>query len=135
MALIGDGDFLMGNTAVWTAVRYAIPMLIVVCNNHSFFNDELHQERVAKERSRPVENKWIGQRISEPEIDIAQMASSMGAKTLGPIKRKQDLQAAFDQALIWVKQGHTCIIDACVAPGYDANMSGQTVTNSTAHKR
>ncbi len=135
MALIGDGDFLMGNTAVWTAVRYAIPMLIVVCNNHSFFNDELHQERVAKERSRPVENKWIGQRISEPEIDIAQMSSSMGAKSLGPIRRKQDLQAAFEQALIWVKAGHTCIIDACVAPGYDANMSGQTVTNSTVHKR
>ena len=135
MALIGDGDFLMGNTAVWTAVRYAIPMLIVVCNNHSFFNDELHQERVAKERSRPVENKWIGQRISEPEIDIAQMSSSMGAKSLGPIKRKQDLQAAFEQALIWIKAGHTCIIDACVAPGYDANMSGQTVTNSTAHQR
>ena len=135
MALIGDGDFLMGNTAVWTAVRYAIPLVMVVCNNHSFFNDELHQERVAKERSRPVENKWIGQRISEPEIDIAQMARSMGAKSIGPIKRKQDLQAAFDQALILVKEGHTCIIDACVAPGYDANMSGQTVTNSTVHKR
>ncbi len=135
LALIGDGDFLMGNTAVWTAVRYAIPMLIVVCNNHSFFNDELHQERVAKERSRPIENKWIGQRISEPQIDIAQMAASMGAKALGPITRKQDLQAAFDQAVAWVKEGYTCIIDACVAPGYDANMSGQTVTNSAAHKR
>ena len=135
MALIGDGDFLMGNTAVWTGVRYAIPMLIVVCNNHSFFNDELHQERVAKERSRPIENKWIGQRISEPVIDIAQMAASMGAKTVGPIQKKQDLQAAFEQAIAWVKEGHMCIIDACVAPGYDANMSGHTVTNSTAHQR
>jgi hypothetical protein len=110
-------------------------MLIVVCNNHSFFNDELHQERVAKERSRPIENKWIGQRISEPVIDIAQMAASMGAKTVGPIQKKQDLQAAFDQAIAWVKEGHMCIIDACVAPGYDANMSGHTVTNSTAHQR
>jgi len=45
------------------------------------------------------------------------------------------LQAAFDQAVAWVKEGYTCIIDACVAPGYDANMSGQTVTNSAAHKR
>ena len=36
------------------------------CNNRSFFNDEVHQERVAKTRGRPVENKWIGQRIDDP---------------------------------------------------------------------
>jgi thiamine pyrophosphate-dependent acetolactate synthase large subunit-like protein len=29
VALIGDGDFLMGNTAVWTAVRYGIPVLLI----------------------------------------------------------------------------------------------------------
>src|SRR5260370_41184559 len=45
IAVCGDGDFMMGNTAVWTAVHYKIPLLIVVCNNRSFFNDELHQER------------------------------------------------------------------------------------------
>jgi hypothetical protein len=54
---------------------------------------------------------------------------------VGPIQKKQDLQAAFEQAIAWVKEGHMCIIDACVAPGYDANMSGHTVTNSTAHQR
>src|SRR5712675_246953 len=63
VAIMGDGDFLMGATALWTAAHYGIPCLILVANNRSFFNDELHQERVAKERSRPVENRWIGQRI------------------------------------------------------------------------
>lgn len=134
VALIGDGDFLMGNTAVWTAVRYGIPLLLIVCNNHSFFNDELHQERVAKERGRPVENKWIGQRMSEPEIDIAQMASAMGAQGIGPIRRAQDLHAAIEQGLQWTKAGKVCVIDACVAPGYDANMSGNSTT-AASHKR
>ncbi len=48
-----------------------IPLLLVVANNRSFFNDELHQERVARMRNRPVENRWVGQRISEPDIDLA----------------------------------------------------------------
>jgi hypothetical protein len=69
VGICGDGDFLMGNTAVWTAAHYKLPCLFLVANNRSFYNDEMHQERVAKERGRPVENKWIGQRIDEPDID------------------------------------------------------------------
>ena len=131
VAIIGDGDFLMGNTAVWTAAHYGIPALLIVCNNQSFYNDELHQERVAKERSRPVENKWIGQRISDPAIDVAMMARSMGAEGIGPVKRKQDLQAAIEQGLAHVRAGKICVIDAWVAPGYDANMSGNAATTAS----
>jgi thiamine pyrophosphate-dependent acetolactate synthase large subunit-like protein len=135
VALIGDGDYLMGNTAIWTAVRYGIPVLIIVCNNHSFFNDELHQERVAKERHRPPENKWIGQRMSDPEINIAMMADAMGATALGPIRARHELQAAIAQGLNAVRLGQTCVIDINVAPGYDTNMSGQNSTQSSVHKR
>jgi thiamine pyrophosphate-dependent acetolactate synthase large subunit-like protein len=39
VAVCGDGDFLMGATALWTAVHYNIPLLVVVANNRSFFND------------------------------------------------------------------------------------------------
>ena len=66
VAVIGDGDYMMGVNALWTAANAGIPMLVVVCNNRSFFNDELHQERVARQRKRPIENRWIGQRISNP---------------------------------------------------------------------
>ncbi len=135
IALLGDGDFLMGNTAVWTATRYRIPVLFIICNNHSFFNDELHQERVALERGRAVENKWIGQRISEPNIDIAQMARSMGALGIGPVTRRQDLQSAIEKGIQAVLAGEVCVIDANVLAGYDANMSGQTANQSSVHKR
>ena len=84
-AICGDGDFLMGVTALWTAAHYRIPLLIVVANNRSFFNDEVHQERVARMRNRPVENKWIGQRISDPDIDLAALARAQGALGFGPV--------------------------------------------------
>ena len=51
-AVMGDGDFLMGATALWTAVKYRIPLLVVVANNRSYFNDEMHQHKVAARRGR-----------------------------------------------------------------------------------
>jgi len=120
IGLLGDGDFLMSNSAVWTAAHYQIPCLMIVCNNRSFFNDEAHQERVAKTRGRPPENRWIGQRISEPDIDLAAMARAQGATGIGPITRVADMQPAIEQGIQVVQAGGVCVIDARVQPGYDS---------------
>ena len=127
VAICGDGDFLMGVTALWTATHYRIPCLLVVANNRSFYNDELHQERVAKERGRPVENKWIGQRINEPDIDLAMMARAQGAVGIGPVTEVSKLRSALDEGIRHVREGAVCVIDVRVIPGYDTNMSGAPV--------
>ncbi|MGZ5147712.1 MAG: thiamine pyrophosphate-dependent enzyme, partial [Burkholderiales bacterium] len=121
VGLCGDGDFLMGNTAVWTAAHYGIPCLIIVCNNRSYYNDELHQERVAVARARPAENRWIGQRISEPDIDIAAMARAQGAVAIGPVTTQEDMHEAMQTAMQAVRESKVCVIDARVLPGYDAD--------------
>ncbi len=121
VGIVGDGDFLMGNTAVWTAAHYGIPLLMIVCNNRSYFNDERHQEHVAESRGRPPENAWIGQRISEPDIDIAAMARSQGAVAYGPIETLAAMHDTMRRAVEDVQAGKVCVIDARVAPGYDAD--------------
>jgi thiamine pyrophosphate-dependent acetolactate synthase large subunit-like protein len=120
IGLMGDGDFLMGNTAVWTAAHYGIPCLTIVCNNRSYYNDELHQERVAVARGRPAENRWIGQRISEPDIDIAAMARAQGATAIGPVTSVEAMRTAVREGVNVVQGGGVCVIDARVMPGYDA---------------
>lgn len=122
VAIMGDGDFLMGATALWTAAHYGIPCLILVANNRSFFNDELHQERVAKERARPVENRWIGQRISGPDIDIAMMARAQGAEGIGPVAKAAELKPAIEKGIQAAQNGAVCVIDVRVAPGYDTHV-------------
>ena len=112
VALLGDGDFLMGATALWTATHYRIPLLVVVCNNRSFFNDEMHQERVARARARPVENRWIGQRIDDPAVDIAGIARAQGALASGPVATRQALEAALAEAVGAVRGGAVYVIDA-----------------------
>ncbi len=120
IGLLGDGDFLMGNTAVWTAVHYQIPCLFIICNNRSFFNDEMHQERVARARRRPVENRWIGQRIGSPDMDLAAIARAQGATGIGPVTRPSEVQPALEQGIRAVRAGQVCVLDARVLPGYDA---------------
>jgi thiamine pyrophosphate-dependent acetolactate synthase large subunit-like protein len=119
VAVLGDGDFLMGHTALWTAVRNGIPLLVVIANNRSFFNDELHQERVARDRGRPVENRWIGQSIRGPDIDLAMLARGQGCSGIGPIEDPKKLIAAMTEAVATVRTGKVCVVDVRVAVGYD----------------
>jgi thiamine pyrophosphate-dependent acetolactate synthase large subunit-like protein len=119
VAVLGDGDFLMGVTALWTAVRNAVPLLLVVANNRSFFNDELHQERVARERGRPVENRWIGQAIRGPDIDLAAMARAQGCIGIGPVDDPRRLRSALAEAVAAVRAGKVSVVDVHVAAGYD----------------
>src|SRR4051812_34939702 len=120
VGICGDGDFLMGNTAVWTATHYRLPCLFLIANNRSFYNDELHQERVAKTRGRPVENKWIGQRIDEPDIDLAMMARAQGAVGIGPVTELSQLRPAVEEGIRRVQGGEVCVVDVRVLPGYDS---------------
>lgn len=120
IGLCGDGDFIMGNTAVWTAVHYAIPCLMIICNNRSYFNDERHQEQMAVARGRPAENRWIGQHIGEPDIDLAAMARAQGAVAIGPVSNPAEVQPAIEQGIAAVRAGKVCVIDMRVEPGYDA---------------
>jgi thiamine pyrophosphate-dependent acetolactate synthase large subunit-like protein len=118
VGVIGDGDYLMGVNALWTAANMRIPLLLVVANNRSYFNDEVHQERVAKHRGRPVENKWIGQRLSDPEVDLVAVAKAQGFTGEGPVRSVEELRLAFERGAAIVERGGCHVIDARIEPGY-----------------
>ncbi len=109
--MVGDGDFFMTSNALWTAAKYEIPLLVIVYNNHSYGNDEEHQERIAVRRDRPVENKTVGIRIEGPEPDFAALARSMGVDAFGPVEDPDKLGEVLDQALAIVKSGKPVVVD------------------------
>ncbi len=123
VGVLGDGDTMMGISALWTAARYGIPLLAVVCNNRSYFNDEVHQEKVARMRGRPVANKSVGQAIAEPDIDFAALARAQGLTGIGPVSTAQALADAVQEAVAAVRAGTPVLIDARVAPDYAEAMS------------
>jgi benzoylformate decarboxylase len=112
VTMLGDGDCSMGVNALWTASRMRIPMLAVVMNNRSYFNDEAHQHHVAVTRDRAPENRWIGLRIDDPAPDICGLAAAQGFKTEGPVKTVKGLQEALARGRKIVAAGGRYMIDA-----------------------
>ncbi|HEX2932003.1 MAG TPA: thiamine pyrophosphate-dependent enzyme, partial [Candidatus Binatia bacterium] len=118
IGVIGDGDYLMGVNALWTAAHFEIPVMIVVADNRSYFNDEMHQERVAQMRSRPAQNRWIGQRIDDPRVDLVAMARAQGFDGEAPVSTGEALAKALKRGAEIVAKGGRYFIDSVVEPGY-----------------
>lgn len=112
VGIIGDGDFLMASSALWTAVHYQVPMLMVINDNNSFYNDEPHQQRIARKRDRVIENSWIGMRISDPQINLAGIARSYGCQAYGPIDNSDELRDALLQGIEAALDGRTVVVHA-----------------------
>jgi thiamine pyrophosphate-dependent acetolactate synthase large subunit-like protein len=124
VAVLGDGDFLMGGTAIWTAAHYRLPLLIVVANNSFFYNDVVHQERIAGQRQRPAGNSWIGQAISDPDPDLAAFARSFGGHAVGQVRDRSALPAALAGAAAAARSGQCVLVDVRVRPDGYATLSG-----------
>lgn len=119
VAVLGDGDYLMGSPALWTAAHYRLPLLVVVANNRSYFNDEGHQQQVARRRSRPVENRTVGQHLRDPDPDLATIARGHGLSGYGPVLDPDELVTVLGKAFEEVEAGGTVVVDVRVNPyGY-----------------
>ncbi len=113
---LGDGDTLMSINALWTAAKYRLPALFLIANNRSYFNDELHQERVAVKRGRNPANAWIGQRLDDPAPDLAGLARAQGLKAWGPVSDRAALADALRQAVGCLRDGMPCLVDVLIEP-------------------
>ena len=115
VAIMGDGDHAMGATAIWSAVHHRLPLVVLIANNRSYMNDERHQQRVAEARGRPAANRWVGQRMEDPEIDHAGLARAQGAEGIGPIGERGRLEAAIGHALDIAERGGVAVVDIRIA--------------------
>lgn len=124
IGVLGDGDFLMGCTALWSAAHHRLPLLVVVANNGSYYNDEVHQEDVARRRARPVENRWVGQHIRDPRPQLAELARSLGLAGYGPVSDVRSLEDALEAALADARSGSAVVVDVHVEMTSYAPMPG-----------
>jgi thiamine pyrophosphate-dependent acetolactate synthase large subunit-like protein len=132
VGVLGDGDCLMSMNALWTAARYRIPALFVIANNRSYYNDELHQEGVARHRGRSPANRWIGQSIDHPAPDIAKLAQAQGVMGIGPLKRVEELEEAMRRGVECVRAGDPCVIDVHIDPGHGRHLRESMAERSLA---
>lgn len=107
-----DGDLMFDLGTLWVAAYYKIPMLVVMVNNRAYYNDWAHQEHVAVQRGRPVENAHIGMEIDGPAPDFAAIARAQGWWAEGPITDPDAVRDAVRRAAAHViATGQPALVD------------------------
>jgi thiamine pyrophosphate-dependent acetolactate synthase large subunit-like protein len=106
-----DGDMLYCSSALYTAAHEQLPLLMIMLNNHSYYNSEEHGLRMAEHRGRPAERAGIGTRPEGPAVDFATLARSFGIASAGPIKSGEDLPRALAKAVEAVAAGEPYLLD------------------------
>jgi acetolactate synthase I/II/III large subunit len=106
-----DGDLLYCSSALYTAAHERLPLLMVMLNNHSYYNSEEHGLRMAEHRGRPAERVGIGTRPEGPAVDFATVARGFGIASAGPITSVDDLPRALATAVEVVASGEPYLLD------------------------
>lgn len=111
-----DGDLLYCASALWTAARERLPLLVVMHNNRSYYNSEEHALRVARQRGRSEANRIVGTSLDEPAVDFATLARSFGIASSGPITDPRTLPRALAEAVEAVAGGEPYLVDVVAVP-------------------
>jgi acetolactate synthase I/II/III large subunit len=117
VSIQNDGDLLYTPGSLWTAAHHRIPMLIVMFNNRSYYQDVGHQLSVTRMRQRPLDNIGIGVNLEGPATDFATLAKSFGIYGDGPILDPDAIRGALERGLKVVKEkGTPALIDTVTQP-------------------
>jgi len=95
LALIGDGSFIMGGTAVATAVEQSLPLTWVVLNNRSL---QIERELMFRLYGRETFCDYKNAKNELWNPDIGKWAEAMGAKT-AHVNRAAEYAPALRQAI------------------------------------
>ena len=111
VSIQSDGDLMYGPGALWTAAHHRIPMLVLMHNNRAYHQEIMQLQHMAGLHNRGFEQCGIGTTITDPNIDYAKLASSMGVESYGPVTNPADLGPAIKRGIEVVKRGNPYLID------------------------
>jgi acetolactate synthase-1/2/3 large subunit len=111
-----DGDLMMAPGTLWTAAHHKIPMLTLMHNNRAYHMEIMQLQRMANQHNRGIDTCGIGTTITDPNINYAQMARSMGVEAEGPIADPAALGPAIRRGIEVVKRGNPYLIDVITQP-------------------
>jgi benzoylformate decarboxylase len=106
--LTGDGSLNFGSQALWSAVRYEVPIGIIVFNNGQYQANRLNQNRY---KGRMLQTgKYIGVNLGHPDISYVKMAETYGLEG-ERVDEPGDLAAALQRCQHAMREGRPYLID------------------------
>jgi thiamine pyrophosphate-dependent acetolactate synthase large subunit-like protein len=117
VSIQNDGDLLYTPGSLWTAAHHDIPMLVVMFNNRSYYQDVGHQTAITKMRERSLEQIGVGVALDHPATDFATLARSFSLYGEGPIVEPEVIHSALERGLRVVKEEkRLALIDTVTQP-------------------
>jgi thiamine pyrophosphate-dependent acetolactate synthase large subunit-like protein len=116
VSIQNDGDLLYTPGSLWTAAHHHIPMLMVMFNNRSYFQDVGHQRAITTMRGRSLDNVGVGVSLEGPATDFATLAKSFGLDGEGPILDPEDIRGALERGVKLAKAGKLALVDTVTQP-------------------
>jgi acetolactate synthase I/II/III large subunit len=104
VSIQNDGDLLYTPGSLWTAAAHDIPMLVVMFNNRSYYQDVGHQTAITRMRQRSLERVGVGVNLDRPATDFATLARSFNLYGDGPILDAEEIRPALARGLKVVKE-------------------------------
>ena len=111
-----DGDLMYAPGILWTAAHHRIPLLTIMHNNRAYHQEVMQVQIMADRHSRGIDRATIGTTISDPPIDYAKLAQSMGVYAEGPFSDPKELAPAIARAIQVVRGGEPALLDVLTQP-------------------
>jgi len=101
---------------LWTAAHHRIPLLNIMNNNRAYHQEVMHLQRMACRHNRDLTTAPIGNVITDPNIDYAKLAQSLGWYAEGPITDPKEVGPALQRAIARVEAGQPALLDTVMQP-------------------
>jgi len=115
VALVGDGSFQFGVQALWTAVRYEVPIAVVIWNNGSYQANRKFMH--AYNRRAAATGRYPGVSIDSPQIDHVSICKGYGVEA----ERVEDpakLPPALERCFRAAAAGRPYVVDVKIERRY-----------------
>lgn len=109
---IGDGSVMYSASGFWTQVRYGIPVLTVVWNNHNY-QTVRHAYDGYKGKMHKT-GHYAGMYLGNPDIDFVKLAESQGVRG-ERVTAGADLEAALKRGVAATRDGRPYLVEAVIA--------------------
>ena len=116
VSIQNDGDMMFAPGVLWTAAHSRIPLLIIMHNNRAYHQELMQVQIMADRHNRGITRASIGNVLTDPPIDYAKLAQSMGVHGEGPISDPGELAPAIKRAIAVVKGGDPALVDVLTQP-------------------
>ena len=117
----GDGSFQFGVQALWSAVRYEVPIGIVIFRNGQYQANRKFLDAYGKRAA--ATGKYIGVSLGSPDIDNVSIAKRYGVEG-EHVESPDELTDALDRCLFAVADGRPYLLDVAIERHYGGADSG-----------